>query len=195
MIIWVEMKENLTVAEHAGVRGTKARVLAVARELLPVTGAVGLTYTLLADRAGVTRQTLYRHWPTRERLLAELVLTGPEVGYPAENENVRTTLIDFLTSLRAGMAVPATAAALITLSAQADRDAVSDHALAAIADDRHQTLNALLRPTGHTVDEVDFALLCGPILYRRFIARTPVDDGFITTTVDTWLAGRASSSD
>ncbi len=180
------------MAEHAGVRGTKARVLAVARELLPVTGAVGLTYTLLAERAGVTRQTLYRHWPTREQLLAALVLTGPDGGYPTESGNLRTTVIEFLSSLRAGMDVPATAAALITLSAQADRDAVSDQALAAIANDRRQALNVLLRPTGHTVDEDDFALLCGPILYRRFIARTPVDDRFITTTVDTWLTRKAS---
>ncbi|MEP7333000.1 MAG: TetR/AcrR family transcriptional regulator [Terracoccus sp.] len=183
------------MVEHAGVRGTKTRVLAVAREMLPVTGVVGLTYTLLAERAGVTRQTLYRHWPTREQLLAELVLTGPEVGYPAESGDLRTTVIDFLTSLRAGMAVPATAAALTTLSAQADRDVVSDQALATVADDRRQALNLLLRSTGQTVDDDDFALLCGPILYRRFIARTPVNDRFIATTVDTWLARKASSSD
>ncbi|OFE17021.1 hypothetical protein BA895_17700 [Humibacillus sp. DSM 29435] len=183
------------MVEHAGVRSTKTRVLAVARELLPTTGAVGLTYTLLAEKAGVTRQTLYRHWPTREQLLAELVLTGPEVGYPTESGNLRTTVIDFLTSLRAGMAVPATAAALTTLSAQADRDMVSEQALAAVATDRHQALNVLLRPTGRAVDEDDFALLCGPILYRRFIARTPVDDRFIVTTVDRWLAGRASRPD
>ncbi|MEO9220988.1 MAG: helix-turn-helix domain-containing protein, partial [Mycobacteriaceae bacterium] len=99
---------KVDAAGHAGVRRTKARVLTAARELLPETGAAGLTYSLLAQRAGVTRQTLYRHWPSREQLLAELVLTGPEVGYPPGSDDIRRTLIGFLTSLRAGMAVPTT---------------------------------------------------------------------------------------
>ena len=45
------------------VQSTRDRILAAARELLAETGPAGLTYSLLADRAGVTRQTLYRHWP------------------------------------------------------------------------------------------------------------------------------------
>jgi AcrR family transcriptional regulator len=47
------------------VERTRRHVLAVARELLPEVGPAGLTYSLLAERAGVTRQTLYRHWPAR----------------------------------------------------------------------------------------------------------------------------------
>lgn len=180
--------EGRTPTAHAGVRRTKARVIAVARELLPETGAVGLTYSLLSERAGVTRQTLYRHWPSQEQLLAELVMTGPEVGYPLQGDDLRATVLGFLRSLRAGMAVPATAAVITTLAAQADRDPASDHALAAVAEDRRQALNTLLEPTGRVVDDDDFALLCGPVLYRRFIARTPVTDAFITTIVDTWLA-------
>ena len=174
--------------EHAGVRRTKARVIAVARELLPETGAAGLTYSVLAERAKVTRQTLYRHWPSQEHLLAELVLTGPDVGYPSKSGDLRATVIEFLTSLRAGLAVPTTAATITALTAQADRHPTSDHALAAIAEDRRQALNALLEPTGEVLSEDDFALLCGPVLYRRFIARTPITDDFITTIVDTWLA-------
>lgn len=160
----------------------------MARELLPETGAIGLTYSLLAQRAGVTRQTLYRHWPSREQLLAELVLTGPEVGYPSSGDDLRTTTIAFLFSLRAGMAVPATAAVLTTLAAQADRDPTSEQALATVAEDRRRALNALLAPIGRCADEADFALLCGPVLYQRFIARAPVTDLFIATTVDSWLS-------
>lgn len=173
--------------EHARVRRTKARVIAVARELLPETGAVGLTYSLLSERAGVTRQTLYRHWPNQEQLLAELLLTGPEVGYPQQSQDIRATLLGFLKSLRAGMAVPATAAAITTLAAQADRDSASDLALATVSEDRRQALNTLLAPTGRVVSDDDFALLCGPLLYRRFIARRPVTDAFVATIVEAWL--------
>lgn len=62
------------------VRRTRARVPAVARDLLPGVGPAGLTYALPAERAGVTRQTLYRHWPTRANLLPDLLLEGPEAG-------------------------------------------------------------------------------------------------------------------
>ena len=62
------------------VRRARARVLAVARDLLPVVGPIGLTYSLLAERAAVTRWTLYRHWPTREALLVDLILEGKPTG-------------------------------------------------------------------------------------------------------------------
>ena len=64
------------------VRRTRGRILAVARELLPQTGTAGLTYSRLAAQAEVTRQTLYRHWPTRAALLVDLILEGPAADYP-----------------------------------------------------------------------------------------------------------------
>src|SRR5215469_3766015 len=60
------------------VRRTRDRILAAARDLLADSGPAGLTYSLLAERAGVTRQTLYRHWPSRAALLVDLILEGPD---------------------------------------------------------------------------------------------------------------------
>src|SRR5215469_18247976 len=66
------------------VQSTRDRILAAARELLAETGPAGLTYSLLADRAGVTRQTLYRHWPAKSGLLVDMILDGGDAtGYPA----------------------------------------------------------------------------------------------------------------
>src|SRR5271170_2991042 len=64
------------------VRRTRARILAAARDLLSQTGPAGLTYSALAERAGVTRQTLYRHWPARPALLVALILEGVDDAYP-----------------------------------------------------------------------------------------------------------------
>jgi AcrR family transcriptional regulator len=69
-------------AANPRVRRTRERILAAARELLSEVGPAGLTYSLLAERAGVTRQTLYRHWPARPALLLGLILEGADGGYP-----------------------------------------------------------------------------------------------------------------
>jgi AcrR family transcriptional regulator len=168
------------------VERTKAHVLAVARELLLEAGPLDLTYTAISNRSGVTRQTLYRHWPTREALLAQLVLTSPNVAYPQANVDPQRVITEFLVSLRGGMSDPPTAAALMTLAAQADRDPASSQALSDIATDRRLALNTLLSKTGIEVDAADFAVLCGPIIYRLLVARTPVTDEFIRWVVTGW---------
>src|SRR5262249_16058225 len=130
------------------VQRTRVRILTVARELLPEVGVTGLTYALLAERAGVTRQTLYRHWPSRAALLFDLTLQGPGVGYPESGPEVRTVATAWLVSLRAGLTVPATRAAALAIAAQADHDPDSAQAMARIVEDRRAALNKLLEPSG-----------------------------------------------
>src|SRR3954447_10543198 len=114
------------------VQRTRNRVLAVARELLPQVGPAGLTYALLAERSDVTRQTLYRHWPTRAALLFDLILEGPDVGYPKPGTDLRTVATAWLTSLAAGLNVPAARIAVLAVAAEADRDPDSAQALVGI---------------------------------------------------------------
>ena len=158
-----------------------------ARQLLPEVGPTGVTYTLLSDRTGVTRQTLYRHWPTIESLFVDLVLAGPDNHYPSPDTDADTVVTEFLTSLRAGMNDPPTAAALMALAAQADRHAPSRAALASIATDRCAALNILLTNTGRTVEPDEFARLVGPVMFQRFLAQPPVSDRLIEATVTAWL--------
>ena len=173
--------------ENARVRRTRAQVIAVARDVLVEVGPLGLTYTLLADRAGVTRQTLYRHWPTIEALLVDLVLIGPDVGYPEPAEDPFEVAVGFLTSLRAGMDDPTTSAALIALAAQAAVHQASAAALRSISADRRAALNVLLSASSRQVSEDDFARLVGPVFVQRFIAQGPVTDALIHATVTAWL--------
>jgi AcrR family transcriptional regulator len=187
VIVEENSETNPAAQVNPRVERTKRHVLTAARDLLSERGPLDLTYTAISDRSGVTRQTLYRHWPTREALLADLVLTSPDVAYPTGSGDARTILTEFLTSLRAGMSDPPTAAALMTLAAQADRDDGSDGALVAIVADRRQALNALLGHTGHHIEHDDFARLCGPVIYQQLIARRTATDDLIAHTVGAWL--------
>ncbi|MGW8971412.1 TetR/AcrR family transcriptional regulator [Streptomyces platensis] len=170
------------------VQRTRSRVLTVARELLPRTGPAGLTYALLAERADVTRQTLYRHWPNRAALLFDLILEGPDLGdYPEPGSDVRTVATNWLKSLRDGISQPAIRTAVLAVTAQADHDPDSAQALVRIGQDRHASLNTLLEPSGVQIDDTEFTLLYGPVLARLFLDRGQVTDEFIDATVAQWL--------
>ncbi|MGA4876102.1 TetR/AcrR family transcriptional regulator [Streptomyces lydicamycinicus] len=176
------------------VQRTRSRVLTVARELLPRTGPAGLTYALLAERADVTRQTLYRHWPNRAALLFDLILEGPDLGnYPEPGSDVRTVATNWLKSLRDGISQPAIRTAVLAVTAQADHDPDSAQALMRIGQDRHASLNTLLEPSGVQIDDTEFTLLYGPVLARLFLDRGQVTDEFIDATVAQWLTTLDSS--
>ncbi len=53
-------------------------LLRAAADLLEQTGAAGLSLRQLAERAGLSRQAPYNHFPDKETLLAELVRDGFE---------------------------------------------------------------------------------------------------------------------
>ncbi len=167
---------------------THDHVLAVARSLLHEAGPDALTFSALGERAQVTRQTLYRHWPTRELLLTEIVTTGPDVGYPTRGDDAREVLGAFLRTLRAGLDDPPSAASLLAITARAGSDPTCANTLATISEDRRAALNALLEPSGTHLEADDFAQIVGPVIYSVLHARHPVSDELITRIVDTWLA-------
>jgi AcrR family transcriptional regulator len=170
------------------VQSTRDRILAAARELLAETGPAGLTYSLLADRAGVTRQTLYRHWPARSGLLVDLILEGSDGGYPEPGADPAVVAAEWLASLRAGMRDPARKAAVLAVTAQADTDPDSAQALAQLMADRLAAFNDLLKPSGIHVTAEEYTLLSGPVLARVFFDRAEVTDEFIASAVEHWLA-------
>jgi AcrR family transcriptional regulator len=170
------------------VQSTRDRILAAARGLLAETGPAGLTYSLLADRAGVTRQTLYRHWPARSGLLVDLILEGSDGRYPEPGADPAVVAAEWLASLRAGMRDPARRAAVLAVTAQADTDPDSAQALAQLLADRLAAFNDLLKPSGIQVTAEEYTLLSGPVLARVFFDRAEVTDEFIASAVEHWLA-------
>jgi AcrR family transcriptional regulator len=178
-------------AGNPRVRRTRERILAAARELLSQVGPAGLTYSLLAERAGVTRQTLYRHWPTRPALLLGLILEGADGGYPEPGDDPGAVAAAWLASLRDGLRDQARRIAVLGVAAQADSDPDSAQALGQLTEYGNVALNELLRPSGTTISADEYALLTGPVLARIFFERRPVTDEFIAAVVAQWLTGSA----
>ncbi|WP_198940603.1 TetR/AcrR family transcriptional regulator [Micromonospora sp. CB01531] len=173
--------------DNPRVQRTRARIVAVARELLPEVGLTGLTIALLAERAGVTRQTIYRHWPNRAAMLFDVTMQGPDVGYPEPGTDVRAVATAWLVSVRAGISVPATRTAALGMAAEADHDLDSAQTLMRIVEDRLAAINELLEPSGLQITAEQLALLYGPLFVRHFFHRAEVTDEFIDTSVTQWL--------
>lgn len=183
------------MAPDPRVRRTKAHVLANARALLADGGPAAVTYQELSARARVTRQTLYRHWPTREALFVELALERAGEGLPDGSGTPEEIVAAFLTGLRDGMQDAVNAAPLTVLIAHADQDPGCGSALSAIVTDRRAALNALLEPSGVRLTAEEYATLCGPILFQRFFARTPAGDDLVRYLAQSWSARHAASAD
>ena len=84
----------------------------------------------------------------------------------------------------------ANAASLTALVAQADHDPTSRNALIKIVSDVRDALNAVLEPTGVSLDTDQYARLCGPMLFQRFFAREPATDEFVEQLVRNWTDTR-----
>jgi AcrR family transcriptional regulator len=168
------------------VRRTRAGILATARELLAEGGIGALTYSVLAARANVTRQTLYRHWPTRAALLCDLILEIHERALPKPETDVAVVARDWLKGVRKGLGDHATRTAVAAVTVQADFDLDSEQALERVSDNRVAALNQRLEPAGIQITSDEYLLLCGPILARIFFDRRPVSDEFIDAAVAQW---------
>lgn len=154
---------------------TRHHVLACAQELLMEGGVQAVTYSAVARRARVSRNTLYRHWPTLEQLLVDVALrhyrpTGARQPAPAGAD-----LTGFLHAMRDNLRAPGTAAVLTALIAHAVHDATSEEVLQRIAELRRQDLGTVTGP----LTDAAFARIVGPLFFQALVARRPLDDGFL----------------
>jgi AcrR family transcriptional regulator len=179
------------------VERTRAHVLDHARAMLAAQGPSSVTYSALAKHARVTRQTLYRHWPTIEAVFVDLVLERAvrEIQALAGTVGLATTaeglLGAFLHQIEIGMEDPANAGPLMALVAQADHDAASRRALADVVVGIRDELNRLLEPVGVQITASEYHQLAGPLFFRRFFAREPVTEDFVDDVVATWSRQRS----
>lgn len=152
---------------------TQAHVLEHARRLLVEHGPPGVNFSVLAQAARVSRQTLYRYWAGPEALVADLVLR--RVIPPAEPAaDLRALLSEWLQGLRVVLEDPATSVAYGMLMAAAPHDPGSAAALVQTAEGRRALLNRRLGELRQPFSPEDFARLTGPLMYAHFFGRREI---------------------
>lgn len=185
-------------------RSEKARdaTLAAAAELLLTRGLGAASMDAVAERAGVSKATIYRWWPTKETLALD-ALFHEWATPPVREDGTGSLRGDLLALLRPWVRLLGerpygrVIAALIT-EAQTDPTFAAEYRKRFVEPRRDQARPILARAIERgelpaTTDvELALDLLYGPLYHRLLHGHAPLSERFLSDLVDTVLAGLAA---
>jgi AcrR family transcriptional regulator len=199
------MTDQATAAPRRGrPRSEQARlaILDTAGELLLEHGLAGASMDAVAERAGVSKATIYRWWPSKETLALEAVYRAWTDLEPKHTDtgslrgDLRAILLPWARRLRErpyGRVI----AALVT-EAQTDPAFEEQYRTRFVEPRREQGRAAFARaaargeiPAGINV-EVALDMLYGPIYHRLLHRHAPLTDRFVAEVLDAVLRGLAA---
>ena len=173
--------------QHLDARVVRTRndVLRAALDLLIDEGRDAVTHQRLAQVAGYSRVTLYKHWPTRADILREAFGGLREAHHHTPTGDVRTDLIGELTTFRSVIEQRRIDRALAALAELA----ASHPELAAVRDEvvtaGERVLRELLAPRLQGPElEAAILMLSGAILNAAMMHGRPPADDVIAAAVD-----------
>jgi AcrR family transcriptional regulator len=183
-------------------RSEKAQtaVLEAAAELLLEQGLAAVSMDAIAARAGVSKATIYRWWPTKESLALDALYHEWE-GVPAV-EDTGSLRGDLLRLLRpwarlAGQRPYGKVIAALLTATQTDADFGDEYRARFVKPRRDQGRSIFRRAIergeipADTKIEVALDLLYGPIYHRLLHGHAALNDRFVRDVVDIALAGIA----
>lgn len=181
----------------ARVARTRDAVMNAAMELLVENGPQALTVDAVVARSGVAKSTVYRHWATRDALVADVFgECAPNLVEPAADLRFEAALRQLVLDVVATMAderwkkmVPA----LVLLKTEQHAIAELDDRLSAqqtgiIGDVLERGVaEGALRADVLDDPEMAITLLLGPLLMAGLVESVPVDDTLADRVLDQFL--------
>ncbi len=174
---------------------TRAAVLQAARNLFDEGGWDAVTHVAVAERSGVGRSTLYRHWPEASLLLRDMITEDINVAPYSSTGILRTDLIGELEVLRNRMQDNNCERDMLTILERASVDPSFAELRARLTEVfsagllttvREAIEDGRLRPGTDAVNARD--QLVGPLMFRHLFARRPMTKSFATSLVDDFIA-------
>jgi AcrR family transcriptional regulator len=173
-------------------------ILAAAAELALDRGLAAVSMDAVADRAGVSKATIYRWWPTKETLaLDALYHEWAGVPRPRDTGSLREDLLSLLRpwAKEAGRRPYARVIAALIATAQTDPE-FGRRYRERFVEPRREAARAIFRravargeiPAGTDI-EVALDLLYGPVYHRLLHGHAPLTDRFVREVIDTALRG------
>ena len=184
------MVESASEVTDKRVQRSMAKVLSETYGLLTEGGIGGVSIDEVARRSGVSKTTIYRHWPSRSALLLDAC---SKLGSPAPVPDTGTLPGD-LAILAAGVAEDLCTArwpaVLPSIIDAAERDPEVAGVQAALQVGFTAPFLAVAErarhrgelPDGRSASDIVASLL-GPLFFRRWFSREPIDDRFVEMLV------------
>lgn len=178
----------------ARVERSKAAVLATTFQLMTETGVGGVSIDEVSRRSGVAKTTIYRHWPSRSALLLDACARlnqrppAPDTG---SLESDLTALASYLADQLRTARWPTILPSIID-AAERDADLAQLHAgLQAGFSAPYAEVLGRAKKRGEAPKSASAAELVaqvmGPIFFRRWFSREPLDRKFVRGVVATAL--------
>jgi AcrR family transcriptional regulator len=189
-------------------RSERARkaILEAASELLLARGLSAVSMDAVAERAGVSKATIYRWWPTKETLALDALYTEWAAArpHPRDTGSLRGDLLSLLrpwARLASSRPYGRVVAALLT-EAQTDPAFAAEYRERFVEPRRQQAREIFRRAIergeipADTKVEVALDLLYGPLYHRLLHGHAPLNDRFVREVIDMVLDGvRRDGSD
>ena len=177
--------------EHA-----RRRVLRAALDVLADDGMPGFTVESVARRAGASKATVYRHWPTSSALLVDAMDAEFRPLPDVDTGDLRTDLVRLLTAFASSFTDSPFPKLMAAFTDAAERDPALGEMHAELTRRRREPLVRLLdaaRARGELVEDLDVELvvdlLAAPFFYRRLVAHRAMPADMPGAVVDHVLAG------
>jgi AcrR family transcriptional regulator len=178
---------------------TRAAILAAARALLERGGLTAVTIEAIAQKAGVSRPTIYRYWPNAPAvaMAAFLDVTGaPEAA--RSSRSPYAALRAQLHAVADAFAAPAgRSVAAMVAAAQSETELAKAFRNEFIARNRDATRLLLERCIEDGLIalpadmELALDLVFGPLFYRLLMGHAPITRGFVDRLLDTVIPASA----
>jgi len=184
------------INEDERVQRSKKAVLTATFQLLSETGLTGVSIDQVSRRSGVAKTTIYRHWPSRSALVLDACSRLKPKSEAPDTGNLKDDVTVLALNLASRLRTARWATVLPSMIDAAERDpeladlhsrmhAEMTTAFRAVIERSQQRgeLSRHRRPT-----EV-VAMILGPLFYRRWFSREPLDEGFVKRVVESAVSG------
>lgn len=172
------------------VRRSRAAVLAATSDLLFERGYSGVSVDEVSRRSGVAKTTIYRHWPARTDLLRDACAN---IGTPQAAPDLGTLRAD-IAALMGALAEALTTApwtsVLPSIVDAGERDPDMAEMYRRLQQGYSAPFEAAIRrgiDRGELAADTDIAALSaaliGPLFFRRWFAREPLTEAFVSEIV------------
>lgn len=165
-------------------------------------GWESVTHARVSEASGISRTTLYRHWPEKVDLLREALVSQSIARTLAPTGDLRADLVAELEAMVVELVENRAGVLLAAIVDRSEWDPTLQQMKAALIADGVASLRALLvegqaggelRPGADLDVERGVAELVGPVTFRRFISGEPITTSFVAGVVDDFLAANRTA--